>query len=510
MTFNDLLKKEEFSKFKLVQADYDENKDETVLTFLYPENENSIEELKEKLKQEATNALGDVGACKFKFKQSYIDEDLLFSNLTFFENQEFPYLKGLIAKEDLHIKKENGLITITIDCDDEVNNILTKYDFSDCFSKFLKDKYYEDVKFIYNVCKQPKQSGQTEELSSAAELLKIYEEEEKLNKVEVSEVVNIYGKEIKNLAKFIKDIPAKGDIVVAGKISKFLSSKYVPKSQKNLENPLQKPKITFLLEDASGSIEIVVFPSEKEAEKLSNLSDGVEVVVEGSLSFFSDRKNIMASSISVCKILTKEVQYIWREPIKEYTTVKPKPMVDLKQMDLFSAFEQKNSYWDDGKSVVVFDFETTGLNADNCEIIEIGAVKVTNGVCCETFSTLVNPNQKLPLEITNITGITDEMLVFAPTIDKVLPDFHKFCQGCVLSAYNIGFDIKFLKNAGLKFRYKFDNPQIDTLELARQKIASLHNYKLSSVVKALNITLNEAHRALNDAIATAKVFIKLI
>ena len=102
------------------------------------------------------------------------------------------------------------------------------------------------------------------------------------------------------------------------------------------------------------------------------------------------------------------------------------------------------------------------------------------------------------------------MLVFAPTLEDVIADFYKFTKGSVLSAYNIGFDIKFLKNAGLKYRYNFNNEQIDTLELARSKIASLSNYKLSTVVKALNISLVDAHRALNDAIATAKVFIKLI
>jgi len=285
----------------------------------------------------------------------------------------------------------------------------------------------------------------------------------------------------------------------------------VPKYQKDKVNPVQKNKFTFLLNDASGEIEIIMFPVDKDVEKLAQIQEGNEVVISGVISEFANKTNIKADAVSICKVLTKQVKYIWREPIKNYMTVQPKPMVDLQQMNLFSILEQKpHEYWTPDKSVVVFDFETTGLNYENCEIIEIGAVKVVNGVCTETFSTLVNPNCKLPPEITGITGITDEMLVFAPTLDKVIGDFHKFTRGSILSAYNIGFDIKFLQKAGLKYRYKFDNEKIDTLELARNKIASLHNYKLSSVVNALDIKLEGAHRAINDAIATAKVFIKLI
>ena len=235
------------------------------------------------------------------------------------------------------------------------------------------------------------------------------------------------------------------------------------------------------------------------------------MLVNGFVNVFGNRKSLRINAVSKCNILTLERQFIWRKEKPNYLCVKPQPMHDLVQMDLFSKQKNENSnFWNENHSVVVFDFETTGLNADNCQIIEIGAVKVVNGVCVETFSTLVNPNCAIPEEIEKITGISTDMIAFAPTIDLVLPDFYKFTKDSVLSAYNIGFDIKFLQNAGKKLRYNFNNKQIDTLELARNKIPSLHNYKLSTVVKALDIVLEDAHRALNDAVATAKVFIKLI
>ena len=518
MTLNDIVQKEEYSQFKLISADYDESADTTTLTFLYPtDSHQPTEQDKEKLKDEVQKFMGDLAKCSVKFRQSYIDNQVLFDSLVDFEAVEFPYLKGFFNKTDTHYTKENNTIKILLNCDKEMKDLLEKNQFCNRFEDFLTSKYYENIEIELNPCKQPIKEDLEENLSPQTELLNILNEEEKINSVEVDEVLNIVGKLITAPAVFIKNIKKKNEeVVIAGKVSNPIFSQFVPKSQKDKVNPVQKNKFTFLLTDASGNIEVIMFPVDKDVEKLKQIQEGNEVVVSGFLSEFANKTNLKADALSLCKVLTKEVKYIWREPIKDYLTIQPKPMVDLQQMDLFSMFEQKNfvqknsDYWTPDKSVVVFDFETTGLNAENCEIIEIGAVKVTNGVCVETFSTLVHPNCKLPSEITGITGITDEMLVFAPTLDKVLPDFHKFTQGCVLSAYNIGFDIKFLLKAGLKYRYKFDNPQIDTLELARNKVASLHNYKLSSVVKALGVSLEEAHRALNDAVATAKVFIKLI
>ena len=102
------------------------------------------------------------------------------------------------------------------------------------------------------------------------------------------------------------------------------------------------------------------------------------------------------------------------------------------------------------------------------------------------------------------------MVKNAPTLDQVLPDFYKFVDGCILSAYNIGFDYSFLKILGHKLRYKFAHDRIDCLDVVSKKVRSLTNYKLGTVSKALNVELKNAHRALADALAAAKVFIKLM
>ncbi len=512
MTLKDVVEKEKYSKFKLESADYDESSDTTTLTFLYPYGDKPAEKEREELQQEVQGFLGEFAKCRIKFRQSYIDNQVLFNKLKDFAEKEFAFLKSFLQEKDLNLIQENDTVRVSIDCDRDMYDLLGTYDFSNRFSTFLNNSYYENIEVLLNPCKEVERQSIQEVISAENELSAILNQEAKLNIVEVDEVVNVVGKLLPSSAKFIKDIKiGMEEVILAGRVKNPIFSQFIPRSQKDRENPEYKVKWTFTLIDASGEIDVVMFPNEKDAELLQQIQEGNEVILSGVVSEFANTTNIKADALSLCEIVNGEVHYIWREPILDYQTIFPKPMVDLQQMSMFSIFDQKpKEYWRDNKSVVVFDLETTGLNFKVCDIIEIGAVKIVDGICVETFSTLINPQYSLPAEIVRITGITDEMLVFAPTLDKVLPDFHKFTQGSVLSAYNIGFDIKFLKKAGKKYRYNFNSEQIDTLELARKKIPSLHNYKLSSVVKALDIPLEEAHRALNDAIATAKVFIKLI
>ena len=100
------------------------------------------------------------------------------------------------------------------------------------------------------------------------------------------------------------------------------------------------------------------------------------------------------------------------------------------------------------------------------------------------------------------------MVENAPSTEVAIKDFYLFTKGCVLSGYNVGFDMKFIQNAGKKFGISFLNEVQDVLELAREKLV-LSNYKLSTVVKHLELELTNAHRALFDAIATAEVLLKL-
>lgn len=159
---------------------------------------------------------------------------------------------------------------------------------------------------------------------------------------------------------------------------------------------------------------------------------------------------------------------------------------------------------------VVFDIETTGFSAVNDRIIEIGAVKVENGVITEKFSEFVNPERPIPFEIEKLTSINDRMVEDAPSISVILPKFMDFCGGSVLVAHNADFDTGFIRHNCEVLGLPYDYTYVDTLGIARSFLEGLKNYKLDTVVEAMGCTLANHHRAVDDAGATADVFVRFL
>ena len=161
-------------------------------------------------------------------------------------------------------------------------------------------------------------------------------------------------------------------------------------------------------------------------------------------------------------------------------------------------------------SFVVFDIETTGFSSVTNHIIEIGAVKVENGKIVDRFSTYVNPQEPIPYRITKLTTITDADVMDAPTIDQVLPEFFAFCEGCVLVAHNASFDTGFIKENARKLELPYAYTHVDTLAMARVLLPQLAKFTLDHVAKTVGVSLENHHRAVDDAEATAEIFEKFI
>ncbi len=159
---------------------------------------------------------------------------------------------------------------------------------------------------------------------------------------------------------------------------------------------------------------------------------------------------------------------------------------------------------------VVFDIETTGFSPVKNKIIEIGAVKIEKGEITDHFSVFVNPKVPIPYEITKLTGIQDSMVLDAESIEEVLPKFLDFCQGAVLVAHNANFDMSFIlencKRQGFSTEYTY----VDTLGLARVLLPAQGKHTLDAVCKTLKISLENHHRAVDDAKATAEIFLRFI
>lgn len=172
--------------------------------------------------------------------------------------------------------------------------------------------------------------------------------------------------------------------------------------------------------------------------------------------------------------------------------------------------EKGNSLLFFPSSFVVFDIETTGLNPGFNEIIEIGAVKVINDEVVDTFQVLIKPTNEISPFITNLTGITNEMVEGASRIEEILPDFVEFIQDLVLVGHNVNFDINFIYDNLVRLGYPpLKNDFVDTLRVARKYLPILRNHRLGDLAEYYMIDTKGSHRALKDVEMTLAVFYRL-
>ena len=332
------------------------------------------------------------------------------------------------------------------------------------------------------------------------------EQKPNLRVIKVENVVPLIGKSAKGAAVYIADCDKESPKeLICGKISDL--------SERETKN--KKILVSFTLEDFTGKIPCIYFPSQSGYEKVKKLQDGCEILIQGEIKSDSYRNCLvcMVKSVSLCE-LPKDFVMAERpskpEP-QQYTVVFPRKFIQSAQVNLFEVGEVSAPRFFKGKTFVVFDIETTGLNYDIDRITEIGAVKIEDGIITETFSTLVNPQVHIKEETVKLNGIDDELVKDSPTFMQVLPDFYKFTRGADIVAHNADFDLKFIKYHAKKYGYFFENCVYDTLEIAREHLVGkgLSNYKLNTLCEYFDIDLKDHHRAWNDALATARLFIKL-
>ncbi|MBQ2737518.1 MAG: PHP domain-containing protein, partial [Clostridia bacterium] len=159
---------------------------------------------------------------------------------------------------------------------------------------------------------------------------------------------------------------------------------------------------------------------------------------------------------------------------------------------------------------VVFDIETTGTSFRNCKIIEIGAVKIKGGEVIDSFDIFVDPEEHIPEKITELTSITDEMVAGADKEPEAIKKFLEYIGDRMLIAHNANFDVSFIKVAAERLGIRLKNTYLDTLGLSRYLNPKLSNHKLDTLVKHYEIGEFHHHRASDDALVTARIFIKML
>ncbi|MCX7695624.1 MAG: PolC-type DNA polymerase III [Caloramator sp.] len=362
----------------------------------------------------------------------------------------------------------------------------------------------------------------------------------------------IYGKPIKaDNAKIISITETSGIVEIEGEVFKV--------DIKETKNG--KYIMSFFITDYTSSITVKLFPKPEKIDEIkSQITEGsyLKVIGEATYDNYANEIVIMAKFIDkkekVVRLDTCEEKRVelhlhtqmsgmdgvssatkliqrakdWGHKaiaITDHGVVQafPEAMDAAKKYGVKVIYGVEGYLVDDGEPIVynpkeysldgefiVFDIETTGFNPQTDEIIEIGAVKINNYQIIDRFSVLINPEREISDEIQKLTGITNEMVKDKETIVDILPKFIEFIGDGVLVAHNAKFDTGFLREKFKKFNLQFNYSILDTLPLARWLLPDLKRHKLNIIAEHLGISLENHHRAVDDAEATAHIFLKFI
>ena len=528
MFYTEELRKEFGDKYNFLQVYsvvFSKSENLTTITFLFDEKVKEItDEQREELQNFFAKKLELFSSLKLKFRKSFLDEDLIAKETLKILQSAFKSSVGEICESDIAVQKDD-VIHIFISAPNLVATSLEDRG----ADKFLETALSKEfiAKFAVKIVVCENKVIDTSVLEERERLApRLYMQNRVVTKrYEVGDVFMMFGQEITPKPEFIKNISGeKLSVILSGVISNFQKKHYIKKKEKAKgENAKESSYYTFTLTDSSGRMNCTYFSSLTNEKKMDKLGDDARVIIIGDVQKFNNNFTCYIRSLGLCnEKLAPTTKDESMASLDEHEEIDPdfsqdyipaeynfvRPYVEKHQANIFDKKPTYSSYIMDNE-FVVYDFETTGLDTNTCEIIEIGAVKIKSGEIVDVFQTLIKPKNTIPDIITQVTNISNDMVASSPSIKIVMPAFYDFCKGCILGGYNsANFDDKILAVQSRKLGIEFDNQTTDVILLARSKMAS-SNYKLSTVVKNLGIVLIGAHRALNDALATAKVLLKL-
>lgn len=495
-----------YQGLKFKDAVYTEKTNVCVMNFLYnPENFTPNESNKAEIMAKIKEIVGDFVKFELSFTSCPLDKRAIANHTYTTIVNNFPSLSKSFTYDDVSVEIENLKVTVTLKLTPSSFEHASSLNRSTIIEDKLKESFFADFKVEF-VKKEDEVDG-SRQIQKNMELMASIKEAEEKTVYELSNVVDIIGKSEYSLAiDYTKVNSVVENVVICGEITTIQRKSYKRKTTKKGEEiEIDRAFYNFSIKNDNKVLYCSLFPKPHEEAKGDLIEVGMKVCCFGSFREFNGKLNFTANSIARCEYKREEIKSGFKHVNEDYHTVFPQKYVDYEQAGLF---DDDNKTFDG--TFVVFDLETTGLDATKEEIIEIGACKVVDGRIDETFSTFVKPSKHIPREITELTSIDDNMVKDAPTINYVLPDFYKFCDGATLVCQNTAFDTSFIHNISKKLSYNFDHPTMDTMVMAREKLPGLKNYKLGTIVEKLNISLENAHRAIDDATATAKAFIKLM
>lgn len=477
--------------------------------FRYADHLMLDKKIKDVVEETISKEVGDNVRIVVRYHKNYYDYDIIAESTISVLRKDFPMIA--VQKEQIAFTKgrETSLIDITLDSSyadfvapqqDKIKNLITDHLVAEFYDDFKLSLSFKDgllsapKKLVDDFHIQPDNSSNYEIELSAKEPF-------------IGELIDA---PVYPIAYY--KLPTEG-VSICGRIENLIENHTKAKVDEDGKEKASREYYTFELVDFSGRIRVVYFPGKANLQKFKKLENGSEIVIFGNIEEDKFQAGLSVRPKVINLMIPEKGFYdrIYSMPVPtHYTRVFPEPYIETAQENLFAGFSEIQNEYLLANDFVVFDLETTGVNYSSDKIIEIGAVKIVQGRIVETFGTLVNPERKIPADATKVNNITDEDVKDAPTLREVMPDFFKFCDGCVLVSYVIGFDFNFIEYHGNALGYAFTQKTDDAFVLAKQKLKGLKNYKLTTVAKHLGVSLENAHRAVHDALATAEVMIKLL
>lgn len=491
------LKNKNINYLKLGTVSFSKSENLLCLTFLYDEiNYELIQQEKQKI-ENIVKEFVNIKEINYniKFVKAFLDEERVKIVIKDYLKQF--HRMSLLALKNIEVNLQNNLFNIKIyfslssEAVEKLKNELLV---------FLSNRYF----YSFNILTESVDENYHTLDEHKNEIINSLVDPVLVQKIKVNKIENIIGEIVENSCypyEYYKS--PEENVYLCGNLESVEEIEFTKKDgeTKGIRYAL---KVKCLDKTFNASL----FPSKKNLEIVKTIESGINVIMFGSLENFNNSLNFKVKNLAKCTILEYEKP---KQPINkllnDYKFVFPTKYEEISQINLF---EQKvDKEYLSNNEFVVFDLETTGLDYMTEKVTEIGAVKIRNGRIVETFSTFINPQKEISFEITKLTGITNEMVKDAPLLDNVLPDFYKFCKDCILVGQNVQFDFGFIDYYSRQCNYIFDHQKDDTMVIAKKNMF-LKNYKLKTIADSLNVPLVNAHRAINDALATAKVFIKLV
>lgn len=498
--FND-----KFSFLKLFDVVYDKGLNVCTFTFLYPYDvADPSDEERDLLVGYLREFFALNAKIRLKLKKSFLDPPLVKKEIKNYFESDHKGLCPYINMESVICENVNRSVDIKIFLNKDVLSMLDETVLQSGLKSFLEKRFIAD----FNIALQENE----EMLPTEIEVEDIYIPRQRLARYDVNVVKKIIGKDIAPKPEYIKNVTKpKSSVIFAGIVSNMTKKTFIIKKGKHQGE--EKSLYSFVLKDDT-PVDCIYFCAKSHEKDMNAIQDGMMLLCVGDMQKgLSGRLTYYIKKISLASACEKPAEPETILPIDARVPRKrvvfPEPLPITAQSNLFEEKAKYNEFILNN-DIVVFDLETTGLDPETCEITELGAVKIVRGEIREKFSTFVKPKGSIPEIVTKLTGITDEMVAHAPSIENVIQDFYDYTRGCIISGYNVvGFDMKFIKKAAASIGLKFDNDVIDAMIIVRQSPLRVGNYKLGTVVKALGLTLNDAHRAYNDALATGQVLLEM-